>query len=261
MIGRREIRWTFYLFVISIMTFCSMVFADDNRDSLNIIPDCIQIGTFYHGTEVRVSANAADCDGAVIVLEGNDEDIELNRKGRVAIIWMNVARITIKSLPRVYIMAASDKLENICPKEVQMKLRLGLESLRSQMEVYSDKPLTGKEFDQFLELKIHNGTYDTENKIELKPTASGGRKLSSALRIPSQMPPGMYDIHLYCFKRGEMIEENEGRLKVERVGLPDFMISLANRHAAIYGLLAISIAMVAGITMGFIFSSLPGRRR
>jgi uncharacterized protein (TIGR02186 family) len=258
MVGKHEIRQIFFLVAIMLIA-CSAAFADENKDSLNIVPDQIQIGTFYHGAEVQVSANVAACDGAVIVLEGGDEKVGLNRKGRVAFIWMNVAQITISGLPRVYIMAASDKMDDICSKETQEKLRLGTEYLRPQMEVHSDQPLTGKEFDQFLKLKTHIGTYDTNNQIDLKQVQPGRQEISSILPIPSQMPPGIYDVHLYCFRRGNLAEEEMGSLKIERVGLPDLMINLANKHAAVYGLVAIVIAMAVGIIMGFIFSSLPGR--
>jgi len=258
MAGNRKIEWFIYLVGIALVAG-STVFADENQDSLKIVPDQIRIGTFYHGTEIQVSANVAACDGAVIILEGSEEKVELNRKGREAFIWMNVAQITISGLPQAYIMAASDKLDNICSKETQEKLSLGLESLRPQMEVHSDQSLTGEEFDQFLKLKNHNGTYDTNNKINLKSVSSGRQEISSILPIPSQMSPGTYKIHLYCFRQGNLVQGEIGSLKIERVGLPELMINLANKHAAVYGLLAIVIAMAVGIIMGFIFSSLPGR--
>ena len=79
--------------------------------------------------------------------------------------------------------------------------------------------------------------------------------------VPSGMPSGDYDIHLYCFREGNLVEERAARLNIDRIGLPHFMINLAYNHAAEYGLLAIIVAMAAGIIMGVIFSSLPGRGR
>lgn len=247
--------------VMAISLTCAAARAGESPGSLTVVPDQIQIGTFYHGTRVRVSADSVACDGAVLVLEGNDEEVSLNRKGRVALIWMNVAQLTISGLPQVYILAASDKLDDICSKETQEKLRLGVESLRPRMKIHSDQPLTGKEFDQFLILKTRNGTYNTNDKIELSSISSNGRKLSADLPVPSGMPSGNYDIHLYCFREGNLVDERVARLSIDRIGLPHFMINLAYKHAAEYGLLAIIVAMAAGIVMGVIFSSLPGRGR
>lgn len=255
--GNPKMKWLTWL-IITISAAWAAAYGDNGSGSLTIIPDHIRIGTFYDGSRVRITANTDSCDGAVVVLEGREEEVELNRKGRVAIIWMNVAQIKISGLPQAYILAASDKLDNICSEETQEKLELGLKSLRSRMQVSSDQPLTGKEFDQFLKLKTKNRTYDTDIKIDLRNISSGEEELSAVLPIPSGMPPGNYDIELYCFKNGNMVEKQSASLEIDRIGLPHFMINLANSHAAMYGLLAIFVAMIVGIIMDFIFNSLPG---
>jgi hypothetical protein len=79
------------------------------------------------------------------------------------------------------------------------------------------------------------------------------------LPIPSHMPPGKYDIHLYCFKEGKVLKEETTFLEIKRIGLPQLMINLANNHPAVYGLVAILVAMAVGLLMGVIFSSLPGK--
>jgi uncharacterized protein (TIGR02186 family) len=249
----------FLSLLIFIFLLGPITYADENAETLSIVPGQIQIGTFYHGSSIEVTAEVDSCDNAVIVLEGGEKEVTLNRKGRVAIIWMNVAQLEIENMPQVYIMASSADLNDICPAETQMELKLGLESLRPQMKIISEKPLTGEEFDQFLKLKTKNGTYDTKNKIELTSESSGITKVSASLPIPSQMPPGEYIVNLYYFKHGELIGERAGLLGIKRVGLPELMINLATEHAAVYGLMAIVIAMVVGIVMGFIFSSLPGK--
>jgi len=251
--------------LLFILTISCIVHAaadsGEERRLLTISPDRIQIGSFYNGAEVKVSADVASCDGAAIVLAGNEDRVELNRKGRIAVIWMNVARISISGLPGVYILACSDSLDNICSREMQAKLRLGVVSLETLAEFHSDQPLAGNEFDEFLKLKVHNGTYNMNNEIELKSSSAGKLKLSSVLPIPSVMPPGRYDIQLYCFRQGELIYEETSNVEIERIGLPRFMMDLANKHAAVYGLLAIVAAMVFGVVMGIVFSYLPGGRR
>jgi uncharacterized protein (TIGR02186 family) len=260
MTGKRGIKLLICLIGIASLV-CAISVAGESQTRLEVVPDEIQIGTFYDGCTVHVSATTSQCDGAVIVLEGQDEEVTLNRKGRVAFIWMNVARITISGLPQAYIMAASDKLENICSGATLRDLRLGLQSLRPRMKVSSDRPLTGGEFEQFLKLKEHSGAYDTDIKINLKTISPDSQELSADLPIPSRMPPGTYDINLYCFRDGNLIENQVGRLGIETIGLPCLLMNLADKHAAMYGLLAIIVAMVAGLVIGIIFSALPGNRR
>jgi uncharacterized protein (TIGR02186 family) len=260
MIRKRVAKWHFHL-VLILSAVCATAVAGENPGSLTIVPDQIKIGAFYHGAKVQVSANVASCDGAVIVLEGDSEKVTLNRKGRVAIVWMNVAKITVSGLPQVYILASTTDLDDICSKDVREELRLGADSFRIPVKIDSDKPLTGDEFDWFLKLKVRNGTYNTKNKIELIPKRTGEVELSSTLPIPSKMPPGVYDIILYCFRQGNMVEMETARLKIDRIGLPHLIRNLADKHAAMYGLLAIVAAMVFGVVMGIVFSLLPGGRR
>lgn len=258
MAAGRVIRWMFSS-AVPLIAACMAVNVAAAPETLTVAPDRIQIGTFYDGTEARVSAETAQCDGAVIVLTGEEREVRLNRKGRVAIIWMNVAQIDIGGLPEAYIMAATDDLDAICPKETQRELGLGLESLRRRMEISSDQPLTGREFDQFLQLQIHHGTYRTGLTVEREQRAPGSERISAVLPIPSKMPPGTYTIDLYCFRDGRVVETKSETLEIERVGLPQLIIGLVVRHAAAHGVLAIIVAMAVGILMGIIFSSSPGK--
>jgi uncharacterized protein (TIGR02186 family) len=233
--------------------------ADENPSQITIEPDQIKVGTFYDGCDVLVSATVTSCDGAVIVLEGKEQEVTLNRKGRVAVIWMNVARITVGGLPEVYILAASDSLDNICSEVTLQELELGLNSLRSKIKVSSDHPLTGDEFEQFLKLKEYGGTYDTDIKIDLKSISPDRQVITAVLPIPSGMPPGSYDIKLYCFSQGNLIGKQVGRLEIKSIGLPCLLMNLAEGHAAVYGILAIFVAMAAGLIIGIISNILSGR--
>lgn len=223
-----------------------------------LTPDTIDVGTFYNGSRVQVTGDIPECDGAVLVMEAGRDEIRLNRKGRVAGIWLNVAQVTVQNVPKVYILAASDSLENICSPEVRRRAQIGSEYLRDQIKFVCDKPLTGTEFEEFLKLKIDNGTYNMNVGIDLVPAEPGRMKLSATLPIAPTIPPGTYKIVLYCFKDGARIGRGETQLTVKRVGLARMMANLAHEHAAEYGLLAIVVAMMVGIVMGVIFDSLPG---
>lgn len=249
------------LIILPIVAVSSLTSTGENQNALNIVPDRIRIGTFYHGAEVSVTADVENSDAVIVVLEGNNEKIEVNRKDRVAYVWMNVAQMTIEGVPQVYVLAATDDLENISDKKTRADLMLGIESLRPLIKIESDKPLTGKEFDQFVKLKTSDGTYNVNNEVTLKSVSPGKSEVSAILPIPSKIPPDNYSIHMYCFRNGTLVEEKSGNLKIERVGLPGLLINLATNHATGYGLIAIITAMSVGLLIGFIFDSIPGNER
>ncbi len=222
-----------------------------------LTPDRVEAGMFYDGTEVQVTADIPECDGAVVVLETENENIELNEKGRVAGIWLNVAQVTVHNAPKVYIMATSDHLDSICVPEVRHELHLGMHYLRNQMKFESDKTLTGSELDEFVKLKKTNGAYKMDVAMNLVANGTG-KKLTAVLPIAPSIPPGTYKLLMYGFTGGYPVCKGEAELTIERVGLALLMANLAKSHAAEYGIIAIVVAMAVGIVMGVIFDSLPG---
>jgi uncharacterized protein (TIGR02186 family) len=231
----------------------------DGTVQMTAVPNHIRVGTFYNGTGVRIDATVPVCEQAVVVIEGEKEEVTLNRKGKVILLWMNVGRIAVRNAPNVYILAASDNLEAVCPREEREKLRLGFDALRNDIAFDSNKPLTGAEFEEFLKLKRHTGTYDGDTKVILGPISGDTRTLAATLPIPAVIPAGDYDVRLYCFTRQELVAEASIPLSIEKIGLPFLASSLAYEHAALYGVLAVVIAIVTGISIGAIFSLKSGR--
>jgi uncharacterized protein (TIGR02186 family) len=232
--------------------------ATEDTVTLRLDPAEIDVGVFYHGADIQVSAEVDECDGAVLVLEKGAEELTFNRKGRKAGIWLNVAQVTISGAPRVYLMASSGELSDICPETVQRQLGLGIASLRDRMKITSEKPLTGSEVEEYLKLKRETGTYDTEISINVAHASGNREQLSASLPIAATVPPGEYEVALYTFRDGQLTQRKTGNLVIRRVGLANLLASMAQDRAAAYGIMAILIAMLVGILMGVVFRSRPG---
>lgn len=226
--------------------------------TMEVVPQSIEVGLFYHGAEVRVNAGIPQSDGAIIKIEGVPGEIVLNRKGKLGFIWLNVAQVTVKNAPQVYILASSGALNDICTAEDRERLGLGFEALRGRISFESRKPLKGSEFEEFLKLKRHSGTYHEARRIDLGRAGEGRQEVSAVLLLPAGIPPGEYGVRLYCFSRRTLTAEAAADLFVEKVGVPLLMTDLAHRYGAAYGALAVVIGMAAGILIGLVFGS---RRR
>ena len=231
--------------------------ALENSDDItvfNIDPVYIDIGAFFKGAKVEISAEIPECDGVVVELEGKTEDMVLNKKGKRAFLWLNVAQIIAKNAPSVYILASSDTLEKVCSEKELEKELLGYVSLRHKIVFESDVPLTGQEFDEFIKLKEHNGSYNINNIIHFDPNATGRQKVNTTLDIPSFISAGDYEVFLYCFKNGNLIKKASANFLIEESGLTLFIKNLAFKNPAMYGIFAIIIALSAGIIIGIIFN-------
>jgi uncharacterized protein (TIGR02186 family) len=224
---------------------------------LSIAPDTIRIHAFYRGTDIAVSADLPfDCDGAVVKIQSDEEEITLKRKGRVYIFWLNVDDVTLSNAPGIYIVSSSAPLGDISKGETRQTLLLGYDALKEHVNINARNDLVGSEFTDFIKLKEHNGSYQLNTEGQLLPAADGkGKSFKAFLHIPPVMPSGDYRILLYYFKNRALAGESGASFIVEKVGLPNYLHSLAFEHPAIYGLFACIIAMATGIIMSLIFGS------
>ena len=223
-------------------------------NNLSIKPDHIEVGAFYNGTQVKVNAEVTGCSGVVVKLTGDDESIVLNKKERKALFWLNVAKDTVIHAPSIYILACTNNLNKLCTREDLEKEMLGYESLKGIIEFRSNLPLTGEEFSEFINLKEHKGCYNINNNAVIKSDAGGKQVLQAYLDIPSFIPVGEYEIVVYCFQNGKLADKSFAALSVKKTGLPLFVSNLAIEHAPLYGILAIIVAMSAGVLIGMIFT-------
>jgi uncharacterized protein (TIGR02186 family) len=234
----------------------------DASPQIDITPDLIHIDAFYKGADVSIRGELPDeCDGAVLKIQGKDEDIILSRKGRVSIFWLNVDEVAVSNAPGIYMINSSGPLSEICTLKDQDAWTLGYKSLQKKIRIQSQKELSGSEFSEFITLKEHNGSYQRLITAQLIQDAANKTTLNAVFRIPPVMPSGNYQIQLYFFKDLALLGQSSARIRVEKVGLPNWLYSLAYAHPAAYGLLAIIIAMATGIIMGLIFGSRSRRKK
>lgn len=254
----------FILFLLFAWNRQNLLPAQTPNGSLHIdvSPDFISINTFYKGADVNIRAELPDgCDGAVLKIQGKDEEIQLNRKGKISVFWLNVDEVTVSNAPGIYMINASGPLDKICALKDQDAWTLGYRALQKQIRIQSQKELSGSEFSEFIALKEHKGAYQSITTAQLTQIAANRPSLEAVFHIPPVMPSGDYVIQLYCFKNLVLMGRSNAQLHVEKIGLPNRLYSLAFDHPAAYGLLAIIIAMATGIMMGLIFGSRSRRKQ
>ena len=243
--------------------FAGPIPGNDDPPVVSIEPEAIQINAFYKGTDLVVHADLPmECDGAVVKIQGNAENVILKRKGKVSLFWLNVDDVTVSNAPDIYILDSSDSLENICSPDTRQKLLLGYDALKQQMDIQAGKDLVGSEFSEFIKLKEHYGAYLQTVTAKLQPdTDTKHNAFNAVLHIPPVMPSGDYQVHLFYFNNGTLSGESEATLSVEKIGVPKYLYTLAFDHPAFYGLFACVIAMATGIIMSLIFGSRKRKKR
>jgi uncharacterized protein (TIGR02186 family) len=75
-----------------------------------------------------------------------------------------------------------------------------------------------------------------------------GRSLfRGSVDLPVNVPIGRYTTQVFLFRDGKLLSQSQSSLQVHKVGLERVVYMLAYRYPLTYGLLAVLIAMSAGL--------------
>jgi uncharacterized protein (TIGR02186 family) len=220
---------------------------------LTVSPATVEIGAFFNGQTVKISAAIPAGAQAILEVMGSSADEPLRRKGRRGGLWMNVGEILVHGAPSLYLVMSSAKELLTAPGPAAAWGYGALEkriSFSGKIEPSERENFMG----QFLQLKESEQIYASwPGAIRLKPAGEGKTALAASFPLPTNTRPGAYKVCLSVIQDGQVVTRDCTDLAVAMVGFPAFLASLAYDHGAVYGVLAVVIAIVTGFAMGFLF--------
>ncbi len=221
--------------------------------TLTVSPATVKIGTFFHGQTVTVSGTIPAGAQAVLEVVGASAEEPLMRKGRRGGLWMNVGKILVHDAPSLYlVMSTTKELLSAAPPSATW----GYRALEKRISFTGKiEPAERQEFlKQFLELKESEHIYASWPGALKVGAASGPEStVNGTFSLPTNTRPGNYQVCLSVIQDGQVVGHTCTDFKVELVGFPALLASLAFQHGAAYGVLAVVIAIVTGFAMGFLF--------
>ena len=229
---------------------------------VSISPQTLGIGAFYDGARLRIKGEIPADAQAVVRVVGEQRETHLKQKGRaLGVLWMNLGTVTIENAPTVYLLyAPADFPASLGPKPQQLPAwKLSLEALQDQIKVLPEGADKSALFKEFVKLKETERLYQVQNdKIRYLNTSGHQKSFDVRVSIPPRVSPGQYMVEIYAVKDGKILAQTQQPLKVQMVGFPAFLSMLAFQHGGMYGLLAVFVALFAGLLMGFLFGGGKG---
>ncbi len=226
--------------------------ARANGLSADVSDRLIAITTAFVGGDVVVFGTTETEGPIIITMQGPREHQMVRRKARVAGIWINRNRLEFSDVPSFFAIAASAPLEEIADPATRDRLELGVDHLK--LNVVDGSGYTGEELEAFAKALIRNK--EREGLYTVTPVTIGfpGPKLFRAtFEFPANVPPGLYRIEVFHVKDGQVIGAQQSSLQISKVGMEAEVYDFARKHAALYGLAAILIALASGWLAGVIF--------
>jgi hypothetical protein len=220
---------------------------------LEVAPRRVEIGAFFGGKEVVVSAEIPPLADAVVELVGEDVAEALVRKGRIGPLWMNVGEIVAQGFPTLYMVASTssfllaggDGSGSWGYGKLREQARLG----ESGGVEESDSMLR-----EFIKLKETQGLYKLlPAGVELVSGDERAQSIRARFPLPRCIRPGTYTVSVSAIRGGEVLQRQQTWIEVEMTGFPRFLRSLAEDYPMVYGIMAVVAAMLAGYGLGWLF--------
>ncbi len=209
----------------------------------------IAITTGFAGTELLLFGAVDGAGDIVVVVRGPKRREIVRRKERVAGVWVIGRSVAFDEVPAFYFLASTRPLHEIASEAVFAPKRIGATNLR--IVPVSRADVGRADFRRaLLRNKAQSGLYD-ENQGAVK--VMGGRLFRTRVFFPSNVPTGRYAAEVYLIRNGVIISDQSTPLVVRKVGLEADIFQFAHQHSALYGIIAIVIALGAGWLAGVVF--------
>jgi uncharacterized protein (TIGR02186 family) len=209
----------------------------------------VAITTGFSGTEMLLFGATEGEGDVVVVLRGPDTETVVRRKSRVAGIWINTDSTTFTNAPAFYRVATSRPLDEITTPALRQRHQIGLENLRLTAAT-PQRP----DVEAFRAGLIRNKEGRALYSAEVgRVSFLGPRLFRTRVELPANVPPGAYTAEVLLVRNRQVVAAQTTPMFVSKVGVGAEVYDFAHRYAAVYGILAIAIAVAAGWGAGVAF--------
>lgn len=185
----------------------------------------------------------------IMVVRSPAEPIVARRKERVAGIWINGPGKVYPSVPIFYAALSTRPFRAIASDETLKALGIGLSNLDfgratqgdSEEETFRSSVIRLKEKQRLFQ--------ENDDGVGFV-----GRSLfRGTVVLPVNVPTGRYTTDIYLFRDGQVVSRNQSTLEVSKTGFEGVVHLLAFKHPFLYGVLAVVLAVLAGLAGWYAF--------
>jgi uncharacterized protein (TIGR02186 family) len=213
--------------------------------------EIVIFGSVVHSRQPSAEAGYYD---VIVVLEGMPTPLLARRKSNVAGLWVNTDSVGFESAPSYYAIASTRPIEEIADNALLEKNAIGLDFVRlapAAKSVIDTQPAELKAYKEaVIRLKEKEGLYIKQDYAVI---FIGRGLFRSTITLPANVPVGPLTARVYLFREGDLLSTFQSRVKLEREGIELWLYRFAMRQPALYGLMAVAVAIVAGLIASTVF--------
>ena len=227
--------------------------ASDNKMTAEISTDLVQINTGFDGVNLLLFGTTNGTNNIIIVIKGPLETNIIRKKTRIASIWVNTEKVIIENVPTFYAIASTRPLNQITTQSILKKYGIGANNFLTNILKQANAKtmdISDEYKNALVRLKNKLGLY-IDNPIKIKLIE--GQLFRANIKFPANVSTGKYTAQIYYFKNGLLLDVINKPILVEKIGIGADVFRLAHSHSALYGIIAILIAVASGWIAAAIF--------
>ncbi|MFP3920843.1 MAG: TIGR02186 family protein [Dichotomicrobium sp.] len=234
--------------------FSERIEADVSSRQIGIESDFAGIQVVVFGAVDNSQQRSAEHNfyDIAIVIRGPNEPTVVREKDRVFGVWVNQAAKTFTEVPQYYATLSTRPLNEIAPEEILAEHNIGYENLEFSRVGGGETDAASRQAfrDALIRIKEQQNLYQQRAFA----VAFISRSLFRAtVSLPANVPVGVFDVEIFLFQNGELLDTHQTDLRIEKQGLERFIFNLAYEHSLIYGLAGVLIAIIAGLAASAAF--------
>lgn len=212
----------------------------------------VEITMGFEGAELLLFGAVEGQGDVVVLVHGPAEQLTVRRKDMVGPIWMNRAEMAYHDIPAFYSVMATRAPGDWLPQATRERHQIGPEHLHLATDGHDGQ--ADGEAKAFREALIrrkqalgHYGTGFGEVKM------LSNRLFRTDVAFPTNVPVGNYTVEVFLIKDGEVVSAQQTPLYIKKTGALAEIFFFAHDYAALYGILAIVFAVLAGLGANAVF--------
>lgn len=210
----------------------------------------IAITTGFSGADVLLFGTTDGLGEVIVVVRGPTDRVTVRRKERIAGIWINTSSLAFDGVPGYYRVAASQPLATLLPDNLRQTFQIGDANI-AVTPLETRPPKVEKDFfDALVRNRQREQLYRAEPG---EVSFLGNRLFRTRITLPANVPTGRYSVEVFLVSQGVIVNRTTTPLEVVKSGFEERVYSFAHEQSAMYGLIAIAIALVAGWFAGYVF--------
>jgi len=240
-----------YLLTLLALVFLTALPAGAEKIVAGLSQNRVSITATFVGSEILIYGAvkrdspppANDPLRVIVVVEGPKTPVTVRKKDRRFGIWVNTDEVVLEGAPSFYAVATSAPLDKTVSALQDARHLISVEhSLRGIQDPFTIA--NPSEFTRALvRIRENAGLYQLlENDVRLREDTL----FDTRIALPANLTEGAYRTRILLTRGGQVANQYETTIDVQKVGLERWIFNLAHEKPLIYGLLSLIIAIVAG---------------